>query len=128
MLKKVFASFKPPTGTENRHVMCVVEKAGFEPRTLGTGAERATNCATAPVIYVTLLFNVVYPLTFKLLIHVIGCDNCLTSTYDNADDVVIFSGVGSIPKSPHEGVENSLVLINKLPLSKNNVGLNFNLI
>ncbi len=35
---------------ENRHVMCVVEKAEFEPRTLGTGAERATNCATAPVI------------------------------------------------------------------------------
>jgi hypothetical protein len=34
---------------ENRHVMCVVEKAGFEPRTLGTGAERATNCATSPV-------------------------------------------------------------------------------
>ncbi len=30
--------------------MCVVEKAGFEPRTLGTGAERATNCATAPVL------------------------------------------------------------------------------
>ncbi len=29
--------------------MCVVEKAGFESRTLGTGAERATNCATAPV-------------------------------------------------------------------------------
>ncbi len=35
---------------ENRHVMCVVEKAGFEPRTLGTGAERATNSATAPVM------------------------------------------------------------------------------
>ncbi len=34
---------------ENRHVMCVVEKAGFEPKTLGIGAERATNCATAPV-------------------------------------------------------------------------------
>ncbi len=37
---------------ENRHVMCVAEKAGFEPRTLGTGAKppkRATNCATAPV-------------------------------------------------------------------------------
>ncbi len=34
---------------EKRHVMCVVEKAGFEPRTLGTGAERATNCATALV-------------------------------------------------------------------------------
>ncbi len=34
---------------ENRHVMCVVEKAGLEPRTLDPGAERATNCATAPV-------------------------------------------------------------------------------
>jgi hypothetical protein len=33
----------------NRHVMCVVKKAGFEPMTLGTRAERATNCATAPV-------------------------------------------------------------------------------
>ena len=31
--------------------MCVVEKAGFEPRTLGTGAERATNRATAPVVH-----------------------------------------------------------------------------
>jgi hypothetical protein len=30
--------------------MCVVEKAGFKPRTLGTGAERATNCATALVL------------------------------------------------------------------------------
>ncbi len=26
-----------------------MEKAEFEPRTLGTGVERATNCATAPV-------------------------------------------------------------------------------
>ncbi len=34
---------------ENRHVMCVMEKAWFEPRTLGTGADRATNCATALV-------------------------------------------------------------------------------
>ena len=34
---------------ENGHVMCVVEKAGFEPRTLGTEAERALNCATRPV-------------------------------------------------------------------------------
>ena len=49
-----------------------------------------------------------------------------TTPYVNADDVVIFSGVGSIPKSPHEGVKNSLVLIDKLPLSNNNVGLNFN--
>ncbi len=48
-IKKVFASFIPPTGRDIRHVMCLVEKAGFEPRTLGTGAERATNCATAPV-------------------------------------------------------------------------------
>ncbi len=39
--------------------------------------------------------------------------------------VVIFSGVGSIPKSPHEGVKNSLVLIDKLQLSNNKVGLNF---
>ncbi len=43
--KKVFPSFKPPTGREQA---CHV-KAGFEPRTLGTGAERATYCATAPV-------------------------------------------------------------------------------
>jgi hypothetical protein len=35
---------------ENRHVMCVVEKARFEPRTLGTGAERASSCATALVL------------------------------------------------------------------------------
>ena len=28
--------------------MCVVEKAGFEARTLGTGAERAANCTTRP--------------------------------------------------------------------------------
>ena len=34
---------------ENRHVMCVVEKAWFEPRTLGTVAEHATNCATTQV-------------------------------------------------------------------------------
>ncbi len=46
---KVFASFKPPTGRELRHVMCVLEKAGFKPRTLGTGAECATNWASAPV-------------------------------------------------------------------------------
>ncbi len=37
---------------ENRHVMCVVEKAWFKPRTLGTGAERATKCATAQVLSV----------------------------------------------------------------------------
>ncbi len=76
--------------------------------------------------HVTSLFNVVSPLTFKLLIHVIACDNCLTTTYDNADDVVIFAGVGSIPKSPHNGVENSLVLIFNAPLSNNKVGLSFN--
>jgi hypothetical protein len=39
---KVFASFKQPTGREQaRHVHC--GKAWFEPRTLATGAERATN-------------------------------------------------------------------------------------
>ncbi len=32
-----------------RHVTCFVEKAGFEPRTLGTKAESYDNCATRPV-------------------------------------------------------------------------------
>ncbi len=43
-----------------------------------------------------------------------------------ADAVVIFADVGSIPKSPHNGVKNSLVLIDNSPLSNNKVGLNFN--
>ncbi len=30
-----------------RHVTCFVEKAGFEPRTLGTKAERYDHCAGA---------------------------------------------------------------------------------
>ncbi len=67
-----------------------------------------------------------YPLTFKLLMRVIACDNGWTKTYVNADVVVIFSGVGSIPKSPYNGVKNSLVLIDKLPLSNDKVELNFN--
>ncbi len=29
-----------------RHVICFVEKAGFEPRTLGTKAERYDHCTT----------------------------------------------------------------------------------
>ncbi len=29
-----------------RHVTCFVEKAGFEPRSLGTKAERYNHCAT----------------------------------------------------------------------------------
>jgi hypothetical protein len=33
-----------------RHVACFVEKAGFEPRTLGTEAERQDHCATHPVM------------------------------------------------------------------------------
>ncbi len=48
-IKKKFLLHSNRQLAENRHVMCVVEKAGFEPRTLGTGAERDTNCATAPV-------------------------------------------------------------------------------
>ncbi len=61
LVQKVFASFKLPTGRE-QHVMCVVEKAWFEPRTLGTGAERASNCATAPVhIYARKLEYYVFP-------------------------------------------------------------------
>ncbi len=66
-----------------------------------------------------------YPLTFKRLVYVIGCDNGLTTTYVNADDDVIFAGVGSIPKFPHNGVKNPLVLIVKVPSSKNKVDLNF---
>ncbi len=48
-IKKRFLLHSNRQLAENRHVMCVVEKAGFEPITLGTGVERATNCATAPV-------------------------------------------------------------------------------
>ncbi len=40
--------------------MCVVVKAGFEPRTLGTEAERATNCATAPVVNVLKSMSAFY--------------------------------------------------------------------
>jgi hypothetical protein len=32
-----------------RHVTCFVEKAGFEPRTLGTKVERYDHCGTRPV-------------------------------------------------------------------------------
>ncbi len=35
--------------TMKRHVTCFVEKDGFEPRTLGTKAERYDHCATRPV-------------------------------------------------------------------------------
>ncbi len=42
--KKKFLLHSNRQLAEIRHVMCVVEKAGFEPRTLGTGVERATNC------------------------------------------------------------------------------------
>ena len=79
------------------------------------------------LIQVALLFNVVYPLTFKLLIHVIGCDIFLITTYDRDVDVGIFAvGVGAIAKSPHNGHKNSRVLIVKIPVSNNNVVLNFN--
>ena len=78
-------------------------------------------------MHVALLNNVVYPLTFKLLIHVMGCDIFLSITYDGDDDVGIFAvGVGAIPKSPYVGHKNSLVLIVKIPVSNNNVVLNFN--
>ncbi len=43
----------------------------------------------------TVLFSVIHPLTFKLLIQVIACDNGLTTTYVSAGDVVIFAGVGA---------------------------------
>ncbi len=66
------------------------------------------------------------PQIFKQLMHVIACDNCWTTTCVNDDDVVIFSGVGSIPKSSHKGVKISLVLIVKVPSSNNKVELSFN--
>jgi hypothetical protein len=37
-----------------RHVSCFLEKAGFEPRTLGTKAERYDHCATRPAINQTI--------------------------------------------------------------------------
>ncbi len=40
----------------------------------------------------------------------IGCDNCLTTTYVNDVDVVVFTGVGISAKSPYVGVKNSRVL------------------
>ncbi len=50
-IKKIILLYSNCRLAENRHVMCVVKKARFEPRTFGTRAERATNCATAPVVY-----------------------------------------------------------------------------
>ncbi len=40
-----------------RHVSCFVEKAGFEPRTLGTKAERYDHCATRMVDYNPYLYT-----------------------------------------------------------------------
>jgi hypothetical protein len=45
-VKEVPASFKTAKLAENGGTfLCSVEKAELEPRTLGTGAERAANCA-----------------------------------------------------------------------------------
>ncbi len=48
--KEILAYSNCKTGRERRHVLCFVETAGIEPRTLGTGAdsERAATCATRP--------------------------------------------------------------------------------
>ncbi len=46
--KKKFNSNRQ-TGRQRWHVLCIVEKARFEPRTLGTRAECAANCATRAV-------------------------------------------------------------------------------
>ncbi len=49
--KKFLASFNNyEEATMKRHVPCFVEKSGFEPRTLGTKAERYDHCATRLVI------------------------------------------------------------------------------
>ena len=67
----------------------------------------------------TVAFNAVnklhvkFPLTFNDDKHVIGCDICLTTTYDEEVDVIPF-GVGCNPKSPYEGVKNPTVFIVRL--------------
>ena len=38
-----------------KYVKCFVGKAGFEPRTLGTKAERHDHCATRPVLNMSKL-------------------------------------------------------------------------
>ncbi len=43
---KKILSFTQHSTTMKRHVTCFVEKAGFEPRTLGTKAERYDHCST----------------------------------------------------------------------------------
>ncbi len=43
--------------TMKRHVTCFVEKAGFEPKTLGTKAERYDHCTTRPVTFYSLLLT-----------------------------------------------------------------------
>ncbi len=46
-----------------RHVTCFVEKAGFEPRTLGTKAERHDHCATRPVYDIITLYMISYTIS-----------------------------------------------------------------
>ena len=65
-------------------------------------------------LFMVVLFdNVVYLLTFNDDKHVIGCDICLTTTYDDDVDVIPL-GVPNNPKSPYEGVKNPTVFIVKL--------------
>jgi hypothetical protein len=51
-----------------RHVTCFVEKAGFEPRTLGTKAERYDNCATRPVENTNNLISVLKLKMLRLIL------------------------------------------------------------
>ena len=60
-----------------------------------------------------ILLHIKLPLTFNDDKHVIGCDICLTTTYDEEVEVMPF-GVGNNPKSPYEGVKNPTVFIVKL--------------
>ncbi len=46
---KLLASAVTHSTTMKRHVTCFVEKARFEPRTVGTQAERYDHCSTRPV-------------------------------------------------------------------------------
>jgi hypothetical protein len=59
---KILASFN------NHEEACnmLVEKAGFEPRTLGTTAERYDHCTTRPVGYLYIVFSFNIEVTFEI--------------------------------------------------------------
>jgi hypothetical protein len=73
-----------------RHVTCFVKKAGFEPKTLGTKAERYDYCATRPVHTVYKILALQLPLE--------GEANCRVST----DCISTYSTMQCIPYSERQ--------------------------